>query len=237
VLSSAPSFPSAGARAAGAAALVALWLIALPLHGSAIATAGAELYGPGNSQACDQTTNGPETQCSFTASGNATEAEASASFGSLFAQADAGAEDPLGATAQASASFSSNVIFEQTGTITGTWLVNWGQGGDTYFPGEPGLLAIMGTDVDFMFEPTSGFSVVVPFTYAGGPMAISAAEFLDAESPGSQGFYINLQLVGFSSDYTMLPDVPEPGTLGLTGIALLAGAFVWRVRRHYGPAN
>lgn len=230
MLSSALAFGWTGARLAGAAALVALGLIPFPLHASAIATAGADLYGPGNSQACDQTSNGTETQCSFTASGNATDAEASASFGSLLAQTDAGAEDPWGASAQASASFSSNVIFGQTGTITGTWLVNWGQGGDEYVPGEPGLLTIMGTDVDFLFEPTGEFYVAVPFTYSGGPMAVSAAEFLDAESPGSQGFYIDLQLVGFSSGYTMIPDVPEPGTLGLTGMALLAGVFILRMR-------
>lgn len=230
MLSSALALGWTGARAAGAAALFALCLIPFPLDASAIATAGADLYGPAGSQACEQTTNGTETQCSFTASGNATEAEASAGFGSLSAQTDAGAEDPWGASAQASASFSSNVIFAQTGTITGMWLVNWGQGGDEYVPGEPGLLTIMGTDVDFLFEPTGGFYLAVPFTYSGGPMAVSAAEFLDAESPGSQGFYIDLQLVGFSSGYAMAPDVPEPGTLGLTGLALVAGAFILGMR-------
>ena len=204
-------------------ALVLLCLMTLPLHAGAIATADGVLDGPAYLESCDQTSSGPEVQCALEASGNGATAEASASFGFLLAQTDAGAGENWGATAEASASFSSNVTFAQTGIVTGTWFVSWSQGGDEGIPNEPGLLTIMGTDVSFEFELPGGFFVTVPFNYSGGPVDVSALTAMDAESPGSQASFMTLQLIGFSSTYTVIPDVPEPGTLGLVGLALLAG--------------
>jgi hypothetical protein len=49
-------------------------------------------------------------------------------------------------------------------------------------------------------------------------------------TPFSEQSSISLQLMGFSSDYTEMPDVPEPATLGLTGMALVGLALVGRKR-------
>lgn len=235
--------PGARVGAFAAYALVTLGLTMLPLHAAAIASAEAGLTQTGppfNSTSCSQTSAGAVVQCDLSSpfsvddSGQAI-SSASASFGDLSVAATAGSNN-YNAGSQASASFSSDVMFSQAGTITGTWLITYQAGGDEgiWFP----EITIMGTAVPVCTVNCGGeggsvegqFSISIPFTYSGGPLAVSAALFDFASGPGGEGGSASIQLVGFSNDYTMMPDAPEPGTLWLTGMALPALAFFRRKR-------
>jgi hypothetical protein len=215
-----------------ASAFVALCLMTLPLDADAIVSVSAFVEGSDDIALCNQTSGGPQMQCNLSADNDFAGAtsQASASFGYLSAEAEAGSFNTgaYEAAARATASFSSDMIFSQTGTITGTWLVTSSEGGDIVgFP--PGQLTIMGTEVNFNSE-LSEFFLTIPFTYSGGPIAISAMESVTDSTPFSEQSSISLQLMGFSSDYTEMPDVPEPATLGLTGMALVGLALVGRKR-------
>jgi hypothetical protein len=239
VLSSGLSARSPDARvgAFAAYALVMLAQIALPLHADAIASAiaGVSDSGPGYSASCNQASAGAEVECDLSAPAPdeyLAEAisSASASFGDLSVAATAGSTD-WDAGARASASFNSDVIFSQTGMITGTWLINYDGGGDEGYPTPD--IQIMGTDVYIPYDPeesggSGSFDLPITFTYSGVPIDISVAISEEAGSPGGEGANGSVQLVGFSSDYTVLPDAPEPGTLWLTGIAVSALALFRR---------
>jgi hypothetical protein len=230
-------------RVAVVAAFIALCTLTPSLRAGAIATAEASLIGPGfDLISCDQTSaNGSEEQCNLNSPGAIASAasSASASFGVLAVSAGAGSFDNniWEAVGEATASFSSSVGFSQTaGEITGTWFVSYTEGGSiTGFA--PGELTIMGVPIAFPScgvyeeECEGGFFIPVTFGYSGGAINVSAmAEVIDA-APYSEYSSISLQLIGLSSSDTMLPEVPEPGTFGLTGIALLALPLVRRMRR------
>jgi hypothetical protein len=215
-----------------------LCLITLPLHAGAITSVDAfvsETGPPFDALSCNQTSNGAEAQCDLGSPSGSASSSASASFGNLFVAAGAGAlgDGQWQASAQASASFGSDVIFSQTGTITGTWFITYDGGGDEGSPTPD--IQIMGTDVYIPFNPgrseaEGGFYLPITFIYSGGPIDISAALLEYASSPGGESGIGSVQLVGFSSDYTMVPVVPEPGTGGVTGVALLALIFFGRKR-------
>jgi hypothetical protein len=220
---------------------VALWLMTPPLHAGAITSidASVEETGPPFSWVnCDQSSAGAGVQCNLNSPAtdnpsSSASSSASASFGNLSVAAGAGSlgDGLWQAGAQASASFSSDVIFSETGTITGTWFISYAGGGDEGNPAPD--IQIMGTNVSIPFDPGAseaegGFFVPITFTYSGGPIDISAALFENAASPGGESGGGSIQLVGFSTDYTMVPVVPETGTAGLTGMALLALVFFGR---------
>ncbi len=176
---------------------VALWLMTTPLHAGAITSIDAfvEETGPPFSWvSCDQTSAGAGVQCNLNSPAtdnpsSSANSSASASFGNLSVAAGAGSlgEGLWQASAQASASFSSDVIFSETGTITGTWFISYAGGGDEGTPVPD--IQIMGTNVSIPFnagasEAEGGFFVPITFTYSGGPIDVSAALFRERREPG-----------------------------------------------------
>jgi hypothetical protein len=240
------SFRSFGGRARSrrVSALVALFLATLPVHAGTIATAGATLLGSGVSPSCDQISRGTEVGCNLNSPGGIASAfsSASAGFGVLSVSAGAGTfnNNNWQAIGEGISSFSSKLAFWQTGVITGTWFVSYTEAGDIA-GAPPGSLAIMGTLVPFPNcgvgnDCGGGFFIPVTFMSSGGPIDVSAIAQVVDDTPGSEYSSISVQLVGFSSDYTILADAPEPGTFGLTGIALLLVLpFIRRLRRQRFP--
>jgi hypothetical protein len=207
--------------------LAAFILVTPQMHAGNIATVEASTYeSVPVFQNCSYTSDGPLVQCHLLSADqeDSSDSEASASFGNLFAEADAGNDgsDFGGASSSAMASFSADVIFAQTGMITGTWFV-------TYSQVAPSGVSCMG-DVIVMGLTVScshTFTITIPFEYSGGPITISASELVFASTPFGEEGTFNVQLISFSSAYTVLP---EPGTFGLIGAPLLALSFV-RLRR------
>jgi hypothetical protein len=203
-----------------ARSLAAVCLLTLPLHASAIATTEAavnETNPPFANQSCNQTSGGFSVGCNLT--GNidaAANSQASAGFGSLFVYAEAGEfctclDYVMG---EATASFSEVVL---AGPMTTTWAILVNTEGE--IQGEGTGVTIMG----HTYEVPDGGPTFLTITSAGGPISASIAAFASGVGPESTS--ITLDLVGFSSE------VPEPGTLGITGIALLALPFIQRLRR------